>query len=80
MSAAHVGDTRGEPDPISRVDYQGYEGRIIRLEEFRRFHEKEHTDHVATRAWVYKVGYIVVGLVATAAATIGAALVNVLAG
>ena len=42
--------------------------------------EKEHNDHVATHAWVYKVGYIVVGLVATLGATLGAALVNVLAG
>ena len=80
MSVAHTGDERGEPDAISRADYQGHEGRIIRLEEFRQSHEKEHNDHVATHAWVYKVGYIVVGLVATLGATLGAALVNVLAG
>ena len=71
------GDRRGEPDPFSWADYQGLEGRIIRLEEFRQAHDKEHSDHVATRAWVYKKAYIVAGLVAASiAASIGTAAVG----
>lgn len=74
MIVARADGRRGEPDPFSRADYQGLEGRIIRLEEFRHAHDKEHSDHVATHAWVYKRGYVVAGLVATVAASVGAAL------
>ena len=54
----------GEPGPISRAQYQHHEGRIIRLEEFRTNHEREHDKHVATQAWVYAVavGLLVVAL------------------
>ena len=47
-------DERSEPDRISTADYEGHEGRIVRLEEFRRAHEREHDNHVATQAWVYR--------------------------
>lgn len=80
MTVAEMGDARGEPDPISLADYLGHEGRIIRLEEFRQAHEKTHEDHVATHAWVYKTGFALVALVATVAASIGAAVVRVLFG
>ena len=71
----------GEPDPISRAQYQHHEGRIIRLEEFRDSHTTEHTNHVATHAWVYRVGWkaltVTLGLAVSVAwlivrATIGA--------
>jgi len=80
MSAARMGDERGEPDPISLADYLGHEGRIIRLEEFRQTHEKTHEDHVATHAWVYKKEFVLVAIIATIATSIGAAVVGSLFG
>ena len=52
-----------DPDPMSSTLEEQHEGRIIRLEEFRTSHEHEHENHVATQAWVYRVGFGV--LVAT---------------
>ncbi|MDE0116079.1 MAG: hypothetical protein OXT07_05625 [bacterium] len=75
-----MSDDRGEPDPISRVDYQGHEGRIIKLEEWRKSHEKEHTDHVATEAWVYKVAIGAAAAIATAGASIVVSLVRAFTG
>ncbi len=70
----------GEPDPISRAEYIGHEGRIPRLEEWRFSHDKEHDKHVATQAWVYRVGYTVAAVIASAAASIVAALVRAFTG
>ena len=78
MSGVRGDSTRGEPNDISRVDYPGYEGRIIRLEEWRNSHNEMHAEHVATHEWVYKVGFAVVTVIATVAATIAAAVVGAL--
>ena len=80
MRSTQTGEARGEPDPISQADYLGHEGRLIKLEEFRKAHEKTHDDHVATHAWVYKTGFALVALIATIAASIGAAAVRAIFG
>ena len=71
---------RGRPDEISLATYHGLEGRVIRLEEYRKSHEEEHTRHIATHAWVYARAFAVAGLIATIAAAAGVALVRVLFG
>ena len=76
MGGTEIREARGEPDPISPAVHLGHEGRIIRLEEFRQAHDKTHEDHVATRAWVYKTGLALAGIIATIAASVGAALVT----
>ena len=71
---------RVTPDALAEATYYGLEGRVIRLEEYRKSHEKEHAEHVATHAWVYARAFAVAGLIATIAAAAGVALVRVLFG
>ena len=48
---------RTAPDRISRDEYQTHDRSIIQLQEFRKHHEEEHKNHVATQAWVYSIGW-----------------------
>ena len=73
-------DARGEPHPIALVDYQGHEGKIARLEEWRDSHKDEHDKHIATKAWVYGVVIGVMGVVTAAGVTLGAAAIRALLG
>ena len=84
---------RGEPSRSSPSlpQHHRLRDRVLKLEEFRRAHEKEHEtehkahekehgDHTATKAWVYKKGYVVVGLVATVGAVLVAGILRLLFG
>ena len=59
-----------EPSLISRAESLHQEGRIIRLEEFRSNHEKEHEKHVATKAWVYTTALSICVGIASVTATV----------
>ena len=66
--SAEDGRQYGEPDPISRAEYVGHEGRIIRLEEASK--------HFATREWVLWRGYAVMSFIALTATAITAAIIR----
>lgn len=52
-----------EPEILSSATYRSLDTRIVRLEEYRQSHQSEHDNNVATHAWVYQKGYVVVGLI-----------------
>lgn len=90
MNAANTGSVGGDKQLDKRLDkqledYRGLEGRIIRLEEHRKAHdrehlahEKEHDEHVATKKWVYQKGWAVAALVAVVASSIAVGLLRAL--
>lgn len=69
-----------EPEQLTRAEYQSHEGRIQALESFMDYHQQHHDDVVATREWVLIRGYIVAGVVAMIASSLGAAAVRALIG
>ena len=73
-------EERGEPNPTALIDYQGHEGRIIKLEEWRKSHEKVHSEQVATEAWVYRKAFLFIGTVGAVVATLAAALLRAIVG
>ena len=49
-------------------------------EKEHKTHEKAHDDHTATKEWVYKKGYVVVGLVATVVAILVSGVLRLFGG
>lgn len=60
----------GDHDRITWDAHQGHETRLVRLEEFRGYHEELHRDHVATREFVYRTVAWIAGVIAAAAVAI----------
>lgn len=69
MNQAEADNDKIDPGQKTEATYQGLEGRIIRLEEFRKT--------AATREWVYSKGFALIGVVAVLVSTLLATLIRV---
>lgn len=76
-----MSSTNGERQPATdwaEADYKSMRNRAIALVEFRRNHEGEHADNVATKLWVTHRMLAVAGFGASIVATLVVGLLRVL--
>lgn len=70
----------GQPDQITRADFQAHESRLTiletRFDEYRTNHTDEHNKHVATHSWVYRGVIALAGFATVIGAGIGSAIVR----
>ena len=77
MPDAGKSERSSAPDPITTDRYIDHQTRIVRLEEFRKHHEKDHDENVATKNWVHRMGWAVVGTLTVVSVGIATAIVQV---
>lgn len=77
MTDADKGERSSAPDLITTDRYVDHQTRIVRLEEFRKHHEKDHEANVATKNWVHRMGWAVVGTITVVSVGIATTLIRV---